>query len=474
MNARTTLAGLLLLALADVAPAANLDKALLKASGTLLESLADEGVRTVGVLPFRVRSGARPAGYDAAPLAASLPGRLENALILGQGSDEAKAVRVVRDAPGSIAQAGIGPWPSDRLSFRRLFSARYRLAWGDQRVKPDGFLTGLVVRDASGRHATVEIGLLTYESWKGGKPVPKVLKKLKVAVDGSLLRDLGYCYVLPRAAAQARGVKPRDLDAQAVRQAIREEEGAAAPHSFADIAGMRFEIEYDGVKQRIAPLATSAKARQPLFQVPAAKPGQKVVMYLTRIADDDAKLGVVLSLNGQSLYEQQDGDKIACKKWIYAPGRKVRDDFAGFYRRGAGKKLDVTRFKPLTAEESKEKAAQMGGRAGWIDIDVFVSGSAPRPSTSGEEEEEGEMLFSTRGATRARGRTLKQVQQAIAKANNIKLVEPAVKPRSAAGLLFMEAKPSDTASYTSDELPNPRQVGGISIRSYQQDRKDKD
>src|SRR5687768_1917009 len=81
---------------AGSAEAANLDKSLLKDAGPILEGLVEKGIKTVGVLPFRVKKGARQAGFNAAPLATGLPGRLENALIVAQGSNQAKAIGVIR------------------------------------------------------------------------------------------------------------------------------------------------------------------------------------------------------------------------------------------------------------------------------------------------------------------------------------------------------------------------------------------
>src|ERR1700722_13841390 len=70
------------------AGAAHLDEALLKAAPTILTYLKTEGYSNVGILPFKVQKGTRTASYLGAPPTLNLPGRLENALIMCQGSNE--------------------------------------------------------------------------------------------------------------------------------------------------------------------------------------------------------------------------------------------------------------------------------------------------------------------------------------------------------------------------------------------------
>src|SRR4051794_9104188 len=104
INRKVTYAGALFAAAlalgwaVETAEGANLDKGLLKEAGRIMDRLTESSVKTVGVLPFRVKKGERQAGFDAAPLATGLPGRIENALIVTQGGSELKAIGVIRDA----------------------------------------------------------------------------------------------------------------------------------------------------------------------------------------------------------------------------------------------------------------------------------------------------------------------------------------------------------------------------------------
>jgi hypothetical protein len=456
----------------ETAEAANLDKGLLKETGPIMDKLAEHSVKTVGVLPFRVKKGERQAGFDAAPLATGLPGRIENALIVGPGGSALKAIGVIRDATAAANKAKVGPWMTSKAAFDRLFSTPYPLAWGNTSKKPDAFITGEVINSAGDRyHTRVIVQMITAKSWKAGKPDPIKIHEFKVDTDRSLLRDLGYAYALPRALTKKKGVKSRDLDQQAVQQVDKEEQGQKqkaetteekkqTSHTPDNVAGFRFEIEYNKAKQEITARTGGSQAQQPGFRVNAAEPGQEVWLYLTRVSGDDGKLGAVIKVNGKSVYEEQDTESIGCKKWIYDPSAKdKRWDFGGFY---FGKD-SVKPFKVLTAEESEVKASELGSRAGWIDIDIFASGGSGGGGGGGQQEEE--LLISTRGAVKARSTTLKDLQTRIAKANNLKLVKSTFKARG--GIIHMDSEPRSAEPLGSDELPNPKRIGGISIQYYE-------
>ncbi len=461
-----------ILVLTGAGRTASLDKALLVKCPDLLDALKEEKVRTVGILPFRVKKGTRVAGFTSAPLATNLPGRLENALILTQGGHEKSAIRVIRDAAATGSKARVGSWTTTRAAFNRLFTLDYQPAWGSAAIKPDAFITGEVVNSADSRESTsVALELLKPGSWKDGRPAAVKLLTIKCGTDRALLRDLGYAYALSRSAVKARGVTSRALDQQALKQVKEEEDGlkpqpgpgTPTSHSARDVGGMRLEIEYDGVKQEVTAIAGDKGQRQPQYQVAAAKPGQKVVICLTRVAEDDTKLGVVLRVNGKSVLEEQDAPPEGCNRWIYAASKKgVREEYAGFYFREGDNLVERT-FKVLTAEESAVKISEMGSRAGWIDLDVFAAGA---PGGDKPDDPDG-LTISTRSATKARGATLKEVQAKIAKANNIKLLSPMVTVKSRGGLIVLGAESANPSPYESSDLPNARAVGGISIRYYE-------
>jgi hypothetical protein len=291
----------------------------------------------------------------------------------------------------------------------------------------------------------------------------KRLATFTVANDRPLLRDLGFGFVLPRTAV-ARGVTAGARDRLARGIVARQIQGNAAKgEAFTpdDVAGMQVELLYNGSKQGLKPIA-GAKGQ---FAAPPMPGGTAIALTLKRLRDDKATLGVVIKVNGRSLWNKQEDLSINCQKWIYNPDSRGRvDKFEGFSMGDAGKEL--LKFKVLTDAESPEKASELGERAGWIDVDVFASGAG------GKTIEEKEMKVTLRGLSRSDlakspPKTLKELQDRLRKANNV-----AVKPRPKGvasregGLLLHELEPVAAAPPGTAGFPNPVRLGGVSIRYY--------
>jgi hypothetical protein len=445
----------------------NLDIALLRQAPKILKFLSDNDYKSVGILPFKVKKGTRQAGYYSAPLATNLPGRLENALIMGMGDDEKSALHIIRDAASTANQKKVGKWSKSKASFNKLFSVSYPLAWGSKQVRPDIFLTGVVTNTGDRSTTTVEIEAFTKKDWSGSAVKRSRVLKFTVKTNRALLRDLGYSYALAARSVTRRGYTVVRRDAEAVDQVNREEngekpaQGGQAAHTPDDVAGMGVEIYYDDVKQNVRPLTESADgARSPLYQVDPMPAGAKVTVVLTRVSEEDRRLGVILKVNGLSTYKLDDRDSLQCNKWLYdLSDRGKPDQFHGFWMDSSGK--DVRPFTVLTAEESATKASELGERAGWIDIDVFASGEEPQP--------EEQMMVSTKGLARGarKVKTLKTLQARLMKANNVRARKSKVVMRGGGGLLIPGAEPVPGAVLTeSEKLPNPVRLGGISIKYY--------
>lgn len=263
-------------------------------------------------------------------------------------------------------------------------------------------------------------------------------------MDRSLGRDLGY------------NVASRAL---VIRKPKPDEVLPESPTTPDDIAGMKFGIEYDGRKQEIRQTDGSE------YTVAAPEVGQKVVLHLQRIGKEAPTFGVVLKVNGRSVFEEQDGDSLACKKWLYPVTKRLREDFAGFYTKD-GDRLSCREFEVVKGEAA---VAQLGPRASWIDIDVFVSRPAADPAADGE------ILISTRGIGTKKAATLSDARVNLASANMLKLPElPRAKPVEYAEA-FKGAGTARTAIGPGKLLPtmervttgkfiNPARVGGLSVR----------
>jgi hypothetical protein len=445
-----------------------LDVALLKAAPRIALYLSNKGYKSVGVLPFKVKKGTRQPSYDAAPLAANLPGRLENALVMTMSSDdESKALKIIRDAAGSASQQRVGSWTRSKAAFDKLFSTRYPLAWGKRTAQPDVFLTGIVRNVGNRSTTTVDILAFTRRSWSSSKRGVdmKPVESLLVKTDRPLLRDLGYSYALARGTLK-RGTRVAMRDQQALDQVNRDEQQGQQKqqkgqqgHNPNNVAGFRFEIYYNNVKQTIRPLSGGQQqAKSPTFQVDPPPTGARVAMVLTRLDGEGKTLGVVLKVNGLSTYQRDDGDSLACKKWLYDADRAGKPDrFDGFYMDVEGKAMKP--FKVLSAEESATKVNELGDRAGWIDIDVFGSGE--------EKQDEEQKQVSTKGLARGAGKpaTLKALRKQLMTKNHVKVKPALVARRSASGLIVDDLE-QDGVPIETGSLPNPVRLGGISIKYY--------
>jgi hypothetical protein len=463
--------GLLCAVAAPLARAGQLDEDLLKKGGHVLLYLNDKGYRNVGVLPFQVKKGYRPASFEGAPVAMNLTTRLENTLILSQ-DPAGKTLGIIRNAAGSASRAQVGAYRTNPVAFRKLFVQDYPLAWGNRKVKADVFLTGTVINSGKDRsRTTVVIEAFDAKSMKAGKLLKEKVCELTFPTDRAMLSDLGYAWSLSPTVLR-RGFSAGQRDQVALRQVTRrDEQGDNSPrpdesqaNTPVNIAGFSFEIYYNNAKQPITPLSEGQPgSKAPLYQVPPAPPGADIVMVLTRQDESQKMLGAVLKVNGKSTWQLEDGENIQCRKWLYGPDRKGQPDrFLGFYMDTEGRNL--RKFKVLTPEESADRARELGNRVGWIDIEVFASGAGGAPGDSTK-------MISTRSlAARqvAPGSGLREVQRALRKANNVRMkpVKLPLQPRLVVSrdVIDAEVEPIESGAITTGELPNPQSLGSISIR----------
>jgi hypothetical protein len=436
--------------------AANLDPALLREARKVHRWLHAKGYRTVGVLPFRVKKGDRPATFLAGPITTNLPDRLENALVMVTSADERLALRVVRGAGATASRAGVGSWYSNPARRAKLFEVNgYRLAWGDRTVKPDVFLTGLVT--SGGDRAKTAVRIEAFG--KSSKTLTKVTE-FAVATDRGLLVDLGYNFALTRrGVARSRGAAERDR--QAVRVAARRDAGqatddpaeAATP---ADVAGISFKILYNGKEQAVRPVGQGTRGE---FYVNPVAPGTKVVMVLAHNGRRDERLGVILKVDGKSTWREEEQESLECRKWLYDPGDKP-DPVRGFYHDLKGKNLRP--FRVLSAAESEAKAAELGEKAGYITVEVFGQG----PEGGGDAEKK----ISTRGLSRRElrarpARTLAELQRRLYKANRVKVLA-AARDAGGGGLLGFDPEATAGGGITTASLPDAVRLGGITVKYY--------
>jgi hypothetical protein len=354
------LAAVAAVSLPCAARADRMDKQLHEKMPAVKKKLQSKGYKNVGVLRFRVQVGKKAASFDNAPYNGNLPRRIENLLIINGGPSEDGALGVIRDAGKAAAAAGAGDWFGDESQCRKLFDVSYPLAWGDKKVKADAFLTGLVFLAPDMKKTTVTLFCFDKENLE-----PEELVRFTLATDRDVVRDLGLSFVVNARTREALAKKRTadDVD-RAVMDSLEKEMQAT------DLAGLEATVLVDG---KTSPLkAAGTDEDGPRWLLPCPPADTPVALRLRNTTDKT--LGVVIKLNGFSTFRGLTPPPEWCQKWLVRPGKTVT--IKGFYEPGEGsdERLSVRPFKVLTGEAAKTARAQLGDRAGLLEIDVFATG----------------------------------------------------------------------------------------------------
>ena len=470
-----------------------LDRALLGAEfADVLAEIDALKYDDVGVLPFKVKKGKRPASYTAAPLCQDMPRRVENALIMSMkvAHKQFAPIGILRDAAGTALAGKVGPYTKDRKAFDRLFAQPYQLAWGGPAKKADAFLHGTILSVGDRGTTRLQVELFDKTCWKNGKIVPRKTWTIPVRSDRPLLADLGYAVSLSRSAFNDAEATTKDRDKAAAKQVTEEDEEdkpaakaalASSAHTPADVGGFRFELRYDGKPVELEAREGGPGAGQPEYEAPPAPPGAKISLHLIRKKDDDdSRKGLVLTVNGVSTLNEESGDLLRMGRWTIEPSeRGKRQIFEGFYVGADPRQMKVKRFKVLTPSESAERAKEYGAQAGWIRVHVFVSKTggkpaaklpAPKPVPPADKEEyESANLFSTRSLPGGRFGSFDKLRDKLMSANRIAEKKTSKKPRALmrnGGLIVpeVEALPSDPLEQT--DFPYPELIATLAVRYY--------
>jgi hypothetical protein len=408
------------------ARADRLDMQLNKEMPRIIDYLKDKGYKNVGILRFRVQKGNRDARFDNAPLNGNLASRLENLLVIHVGPGGKPAFGVIHDAGNNAAAQKVGSWFSNRAERMKLFDIQLPLAWGSSKVNAEAFLSGTVKTSADLKKTTVMIGC-----FDRANPTLKQVHQFTIATDRNLVRDLGYSWTLTAAQRKALVARRSDdnLDDGIIESGKgnegrtdqekprKSQPGQASP---ASIAGIELKMMVDGKEWDIR--EAGAGGDGPRWQLECPPPGKKIVFLLKNTSSK--RLGVVVKLNGVSTVNQQTEASEGCRKWVIPAGKTY--DIDGFYmlgqsqaggtededgtesrgskrtqakkptrkktaRRGdddegpkndekqgqekdRGGKPTVLPFKVLIGDDARKAKAQMGDKAGLIEIDVFAEG----------------------------------------------------------------------------------------------------
>jgi hypothetical protein len=412
-----------------------LDNRLNEAMPAIVKALKDKGYKNVGVLRFRVRRGIEAPGFDT-PLSGNMVTRLASFLIIHGGPVEKEALGVIENASAVAGRAKIASWSDSAAARGKLFKLDYPLAWRkdgeDVLVEADVFLTGQVKTSRDLRKTTVQI--LAFDRAEPNKLVE--LKSFTMKTDRDLLRDLGYSFRLSdkaRASLVAkRGVPSAEVDDMLFPELPKQKRKSHAPEPskapdektedvFArldkaepddkeedkeepkageedgvtpeNVGGIEVKMLAGGKPQDIR--RTGAAGDVARWMVTSPPAGKEVIFKITN--KNKKRMGVVLRLNGVNTVNLQTQEPERCQKWILNPGEvyKIR----GFYelpkdksaKRGEDEEepkndedppakpkrlpMKVFPFKVLVGAAAKTAKADMGDKAGLIEIDVFEEGS---------------------------------------------------------------------------------------------------
>jgi hypothetical protein len=341
------------------ARADNLDKELVKKAPEVLAHLQKQGYKNVGVLKFMVKKGKNELSFNSGSINHNLATRLENALILAV--DPEKPVGIIRDATAVAAVAEPKHTHLTPEGRTALFKVSYPLAWGNQKVAADAFLSGIVALSPDMKETSVQFVVFDRKSAK-----LEDLKgaNFKVSTDRSILADSGQSFVLNK-----RSMTKRDgFDEEAAANSASLDPVTPTPTPGSSIFDtyLKLEVKYDGQVQTMTPDSASGGE----FKMsPDPKEGQKVEFVLNNISGQ--RLGVLLKINGKSAFGGQEDEDDRCALWILEAG--ASSTLRGFYDEFA-KKVDA--FKVLSDEESRS-AWSNHKRPGFIDVAVYTESNAP-------------------------------------------------------------------------------------------------
>jgi hypothetical protein len=397
---RIAIAFVILAGFAAPARAADLESALLDRAKGLIKHCQANKYQTVGVLKFLAAKEGSPFTDNLGTINALVARRLEVALVLA--NDPRNPIGIIDDASAVAART---PGASHRNPKGReiLLAARYKLAWGDPRVRvtPDAFLTGVV---SVGKDLkTLRVSFLYFDrTTKKLESVPGVPDAV-VTNRAAALVEMGESFAVrgafdggkveakptgkaeaganPKAKnepskQQAKNDPPADLpkDKDVIQQA-KDVRDQAARHPAEDPnAPVRLTVLYDG-----KPVPIRVEGGKAFVPEPAA--GQRVEFVMVR--DTKAgRYGVVLKVNGENTLDKERLPDARCRMYVLTnPNETVP---VRGYQLGTDR---VETFRVLSVPESKAREVNYGTDVGTITLTVFPEGKAPAPDLSEDAAE---------------------------------------------------------------------------------------
>jgi hypothetical protein len=339
---------------------------LLKNAPKVIRYLKDHGYKNVGVLKFRVKNGEQPISDHVGPLNLNLADRLEIALVLAD--DVRKPIGIIHGA-SAVAATLPGANHLSKVGRQALFRGRYPLAWGNQDVEVDAFLTGVVVVDSDLHQMTIGIGAFG----KDGEALDRVVE-FQATTDASALVEVGESFLIRGAFDSGRTevVREREVVTTAARvKAAQETNPLQDPE-----APVALEVYYNN--QRVPLRLRDGKAL-----IPEPGEGQAVVLVLRKVDKTPGKYGVVLSVNGENTLYKERLSPLRCWKCILSP------DTTSITIRGyqTGDRTGEA-FRVLSPTESRANLMNYGADVGMISMVVFREARGKKKPIALDDEAE--------------------------------------------------------------------------------------
>ena len=374
--------------LVNMASAADgLEKELLGQAPKILKDFKSAGYKNIGVLKFRVKIGDKPSTDRAGTLNNRLTEKLELALVLK--NDIKAPVGIIHNA-NAVAATIKGASHLTKEGRQLLFTKDYPLAWGNENVKPDVFLTGTAVVSKDLR--TMEVKLIYFDK---NEAELTEYATFQVPMDLEQLLDSGESFTVRgvfdnASLALTENERQDKATTEAIKTSIEtktETEAAKKPtaskiHPLSPEnkdALVSLTVLYDNKPQKI-------EFRGGAAFLPEPKEGQKVVLVVNRKGTTKPRLGVVLKVNGESTLYQEKAADPQCSPWVFEP----KADVFGIYGFQSDEKT-LKEFKVLSQAASKSKEIDYGEFVGTISISVFREQTvAPKPDPALVLSEDGE------------------------------------------------------------------------------------
>jgi hypothetical protein len=370
----------------DESAPGTLEKELVKVAPKLIGYLQGKGFKNVGVLKFQVQKDG-VLSDNVGPLNLAIAKRLEVALALANDDDEQTQIGLIKDA-NTVAATIKGASHLTPEGRRKLFGKRYPLAWGDEEVEPDAFLTGIAVLDPGLEKMKLHVIIFGKD-----EDSRKTVQHLDVAVDPSLLVESGSSFLLrgggddglpPKIVPEKGKAIPKEVK-EAVAVAKQDAKKALAPEKGKTLP-VTVDIGYGappppGTKEKAKFVRVDLDFKDNRAVIPEPAEGQDVVLVVRR-DNSKARYGVVVMVNGENTLFRERLTPLDCTKWVLEPGQKP------FVVRGFRTETNLLPFKVSSVASSKTNEVNYGPDVGTISVVVFrESGGGEPPANLPADEE---------------------------------------------------------------------------------------